>query len=91
MVNSGLLSLLQISLNFEKQNIPLIFLYGTQILPQDSVNILGFIFDTTLTWKPHIDTKTKKCMSYLYHLHWFLDYYSCTSFYLIMLSSAERY
>jgi len=67
---------LLISLKVDKHDIPPLFLNGIPITSEDTIKILGFIFDTTMTWKPHIDmivSKSKSRMSQLYRLCQFLD------------------
>jgi len=69
MVETGLLSLSNPNYDWfpwksDKYSIPQIFLNDIPILSEDSVKILDFGFDTTLTWKPHIDmivSKAKQC------------------------------
>jgi len=46
---------LPVSLKVDRHDFPPLFLNGTHIIPEDSIKILGFVFDSAMTWKPHID------------------------------------
>ena len=62
-------SSLLISLKSEISSHPPLFLNHTRIPEVSSIKVLGFLFDSTLTWQKHIDSvlcRGKQCLGQLY-------------------------
>jgi len=82
---------LLVSLKVDKHDLPPRFLNGIHTIPEDSIKILGFVFDSAMTWKPHIDmivSKSKSRMSQLYRLCQFLDVDGLSLMYKALINSS---